>query len=162
MSLTSAQKLYLSAYYYRQWLGAGVVLGIWYILAPTPGEIILPQCEPDGTIARISERADGATFWRTQLPYVEKQLSAALNWDSDQASANARDRTAQEMANAYLERTYVEHPELAPSIAQRRADQLRAAADAIEDAENSAIVSDYMKKQAAAAQACKDKILAMK
>ena len=146
MSLTSAQKLYLSAYYYRQWLGAGVVLGIWYILAPTPGEIILPQCEPDGVVAKISERAHGTTFWQTQLPYVQKQLSAALNWDSDQASANARDRTAQEMANAYLERTYVEHPELAPSIAQRRADQLRAAADAIEDAENSAIVSDYMRK----------------
>lgn len=66
------------------------------------------------------------------------------------------------MANANLERTYEEHPELAPSVAQRRADKLREVAAAIEDAENSAVVSDYMKKEAAAAQACEDKILAMK
>lgn len=73
--LTTVQKLYLFAYYFRRWLGAAVVLlGIWYILAPSPGEIILPQCEPDGVIANISQLAHGATFWRTQLPYVQKQL----------------------------------------------------------------------------------------
>lgn len=161
--LTRAQQLYLGAYYYRRWLIAGVafLIGYW-MLRPEPGAIILPQCEPDGALATISERVHGVAFWRVQLPYIRRQISTELNWDSYQQEARAKERAALDIANAGLEKMYVQHPELAPSPAQRRAEQLRALADAVEDAENSAIVSDYMRKQAAGAQACEAKILDMR
>src|SRR5258706_5078514 len=124
-------------------LAIGTLGLTWWLMSP-PKELALgDSCKPQGIHAQVSASLNSRAFWTRQLQAVrfergrlerEPHLMAQVNAEADQAVAQA---------NKYLEDLYRQHPELRPSAADQMADQLRAAADAIEQKQTDAWINQY-------------------
>ena len=134
----------------------------WWVVQPSAGSISLSRCEPDGIFAKASAWVYGPAFWQAQMPYLHEFSARAQEWDKYVDKSKAQVRSVVDSAKARLDAMYEKYPQLAPSAATLHAEHLRATASAIEEAESDQLVSDHVHKQAALAQACEAKILAMR
>lgn len=158
--LTGVQTAYLTGYHYRWWLAVIVVagLGAWTI-SPRDDQLDDAICEPDGILAKASARLHGPSFWRAQLPTLEKSITEAKSWDQRSAEMQAM----LDKAEAHIRTIYEKHPEMDRSSAPvTRAGRLRATADVIDRAEADQAMSDFMQNRAERLQGCRQKILDMR
>lgn len=135
---------------------AAIILawGAWFTW-PGGGQIEVEKCSPGGLLASLSERMHGARFWRAQLPSVDLQLQKAENWDEYEANAQAQAADGDRKAREFLDTFYLEHPQFAPTAAQRAAERLRDRADRIEESESQRILSDFMRRDGVMLAQCR-------
>jgi hypothetical protein len=114
----------------QKFLIGGALLAVWFMW---PGSHELTaNCEPESIFSSMRAMLFGKVFWEQQLDAVRTKAKAADNWDTTMATVDSSLKESLDKSRAELERLYAQHPDLAPSPAERRAQQLRDLADAIE------------------------------
>lgn len=113
----------------------------WSVQWGAPEKLVVDSDgQISGYINNLRQSAQGERFWRQQLGLVREEIDYI-----EKAPQRAREMEAL-MAQAdrelmqFNQELYRDHPELRPSPAQLRAQQLRDAADRIEDLQFQAII----------------------
>lgn len=138
--------------------GVGVAVFGWWATSP-PTEIAFDDsCNPKGVQARISERLNTRTFWNNQLTAAEREVQNLQEEPAKQAQINKSTQDVQRIADAALEKFYMQHPELRPSAATQESQKLRDMADAIDAAQLDQQMEKYRLKRIAMLQRCEREI----
>jgi len=118
-------------------LGSLIVL---YAGFSSPDEVAVNvDGTPSDLLNKFRASVQGKRFWANQLKALDREISFLLSEPQIMAELNQIMRETDRKLN----KMYQEHPELRPSLAERRAEALRARADAIEGAEISAFLEKF-------------------
>jgi hypothetical protein len=124
----------------RNWLYIGAAVLVTWFAWPGSNELN-GSCEPESLFSRLRADLFGQYFWERQREDIQSRASSAENWDSDIAAANASNDAELENSKRLLEEFYARFPDMAPSPAARRAQELRDTADKIEKQEFARTIS---------------------
>jgi len=107
-----------------------------YLYLSSPGKIAI---DDRGKIVGLANQAretlQGKGFWENQLLEINKKLAWELGEPKRNAELNREFKEMDQELDREMEQMYREYPEMRPSASERKAEALRARADAIEDAE---------------------------
>lgn len=120
-----------------------IVLGLLIVLYAcfsSPAKVAVnADGAPSDLLNKFRASVQGKRFWANQLKALDRELSFLLSEPQRWAELDQLIR----YTDRKLNKMHQEHPELMPSPAERRAEALRARADAIEGTEISARLEKY-------------------
>jgi len=131
------------------------------LLWPPQRLSVTESCNPDGTVSRVKALVQGRRWWRYQLGFLDLEIQRCKDEPARHARIRADVEALKTQTRQTMEGLYKEHPELRPSPEQRAADELRAQADALEQAELEEFIEKARVKELEWLSACRPQIQAM-
>lgn len=116
------------------------------------------ECRIEGVLGRVSAFLYGPMFWRRQLDFVHATVAHHEDAPNRQDRLDAIVERAEASSQAAVEKTYQQHPALAPTPLGERAEALRKEADRLQRLEGSLILKEWNARAVETTRACETRL----